>query len=96
MIRENRRLISSSPVAKSTFSLFFLAITLAPQASAYLDPGTGGFLLQILLASVLAVVMYARNSWLRLKQIVRWPGVSGDSEACEHEKARVEEVNEES
>jgi hypothetical protein len=56
-----------------TPSLFVVVIAvvvlLAPRdAAAYLDPGTGGILLQGLLAALVAGLVYLRSSWRVVKR----------------------------
>jgi hypothetical protein len=33
----------------------------------YIDPGSGSYLVQVIIAGVLAVVFYFKNGWLKLK-----------------------------
>jgi Zn-dependent protease with chaperone function len=49
-------------------SLIFMS--LAAPASAYLDPGAGSFILQMLLAGALAVGATARMYWYRIKAVL--------------------------
>jgi hypothetical protein len=35
--------------------------------SLYIDPGSGSYLVQVIIAGVLAVVFYFKSGWLRLK-----------------------------
>ena len=46
------------------FALAFTPIT----AYAYLDPGTGSFILQMLIASVLGGLLYAKLAWDRTRR----------------------------
>ena len=42
-------------------------LLLASPAFAYVDPGTGSFLVQLLIAGVLGIGYYIKTSWWRLK-----------------------------
>lgn len=45
-----------------------VVLVLTPRdAHAYLDPGTGSFLLQMLIAGVVGALYYIRVSWARIK-----------------------------
>ncbi|MFI5154759.1 MAG: hypothetical protein ACHQEM_01150 [Chitinophagales bacterium] len=33
----------------------------------YIDPGSGSYLVQVIIASVLAVLFYFKNGWLKIK-----------------------------
>lgn len=35
--------------------------------SLYIDPGSGSYLVQVIIAGVLAVVFYFKSGWLKLK-----------------------------
>lgn len=39
----------------------------APQAHAYLDPGTGSILIQGLIAALVGGLFFLRNTWARIK-----------------------------
>ncbi len=47
--------------------VFFSAIGIAPPAHAYLDPGTGSMLLQLLLGGVAGVLVVGKLYWHRVK-----------------------------
>jgi len=34
---------------------------------AYIDPGSGSYLVQVIIAGVLAVIFYFKNGWLKLR-----------------------------
>jgi len=53
--------------------LFFLV--LPSDAHAYLDPGTGSYLLQVLLAALVAITFGFRAFWSRIKGF--FSGISG-------------------
>lgn len=48
-------------------SIFMVASTLSPPAHAYLDPGTGSVLLQLLFGGVTGVVIVVRLYWQRIR-----------------------------
>jgi hypothetical protein len=33
----------------------------------YIDPGSGSYLVQVIIAGVLAVVLYFKNGWIKIK-----------------------------
>lgn len=45
-----------------------LMVCLQPRAYAYLDPGSGGFFIQMLLAALLGVSFAIKNFWRRIKE----------------------------
>ncbi len=47
--------------------VFFSAIGVAPPAHAYLDPGTGSMLLQLLLGGVAGVLVVGKLYWHQMK-----------------------------
>ncbi len=47
--------------------VFFSAIGIAPPAHAYLDPGTGSMLLQLLLGGVAGALVVGKLYWHRVK-----------------------------
>jgi hypothetical protein len=52
------------------FAFFFVLVSLQ-NAYAYLDPGTGSYLLQILLASLLGAIFSIKIYWVKIKSFVR-------------------------
>jgi len=46
--------------------VFLLTCLLAPKAHAYLDPGSGSMMLQLLLAGVAGVALAAKMFWRRI------------------------------
>lgn len=44
-----------------------ISIGIAPSAYAYLDPGTGSFLLQMLIAGALGAYLYVKLAWIKTK-----------------------------
>ena len=50
--------------------LLIIFLVVPNNAFAYIDPGTGGILLQALLAGFAAVVTFITMSWRRLKNFV--------------------------
>ncbi|MFQ5948009.1 MAG: hypothetical protein ACE5KX_04005 [Acidimicrobiia bacterium] len=55
-------------VALLTAGLWWL---LAPGASAYVDPGSGSFIFQILIAAGLAAGVTLKTSWRRVRDFVK-------------------------
>ncbi len=51
------------------FLILFLYFGFPMLAQAYLDPGTGSFMLQLLFAGVLAGIFYLKIFWTRVKSI---------------------------
>ncbi len=47
---------------------FFLGIAISSPAYAYVDPGTGSYVLQILTAGVLAAAFLVKSSWNNIKK----------------------------
>jgi hypothetical protein len=45
-------------------------IVFPPRAYAYLDPGTGSYMLQLLIAALLAAIVTVRMYWGRIKAFV--------------------------
>lgn len=39
----------------------------------YIDPGSGSYLVQVIIAAVLGVLFYFRNTWLWIKSIFAKP-----------------------
>jgi len=53
---------------------------------AYLDPGSGSFILQILLATLLASLLFMKNFWRKIIGIFKKPSASDQAEDQEVEK----------
>ena len=51
----------------SVTSLLLASILCTPDAHAYIDPGMGSYLLQIILASLLAIFFSAKVFWRKIK-----------------------------
>ncbi len=51
-------------------------LLVVPPASAYIDPGTGGFVLQTLVAGAMATGLVIKTQWRRLR---RWVTRSGNA-----------------
>ncbi len=47
----------------------FLMTALQPKAYAYLDPGSGGFFLQMLLAALVGLSFTLKTFWSRIKNV---------------------------
>ena len=55
--------------------LMFVVLFAAQPAYAYLDPGTGSFLLQVLIAALVGVSFTIRLYWRKVKELLsRWLG----------------------
>lgn len=52
------------------FVLILVALGLSKEAHAYVDPGTGSYLLQILVAGFLGLLYALRLYWARLKSFL--------------------------
>jgi len=56
-----------------------LALLFPPRAAAYLDPGSGSFILQILAAALLGAGVAIRMQWRKIKRWFR-PSAKGENE----------------
>ena len=55
--------------------VFLLTITTSATAQAYLDPGAGSLILQMVIAGIVGALFTIKMYWLKLKQMVlRWFG----------------------
>jgi hypothetical protein len=62
------------------FSVYFLFLT-APSAHAYLDPGTGSYIFQVVIGAFLGVAVAVKLFWRRLWGFVsRRPGPGRNAE----------------
>jgi hypothetical protein len=52
----------------------------APDALAYLDPGTGSIILQGLIAALVAGLFYVRTAWARIKAFFRRGPAAADAD----------------
>ena len=75
------------------------ALALAPTtAYAYLDPGTGSFILQMLIAGLLGAILYVRLAWDRTLQFFarlfsrRASQTDANDESSIHDKENVDKV----
>jgi hypothetical protein len=48
----------------------FVTVGLSRHAEAYIDPGTGSYLLQLVLAGVFGMIFSARSLWEKVRSIV--------------------------
>lgn len=63
-------------MAKKVFNLIFLfgmllTGVLENPAYAYIDPGSGSYLFQIMLASLVGAVFAVKTYWVKIKEIAR-------------------------
>lgn len=58
-------------VATSTCRHLFIWLALPPKAQAYLNPGTGSYLLQIVLGGLLAAGLVIRLFWQNIRAFFR-------------------------
>ena len=63
-----------------SLTLIVWSTVLLQDAAAYLDPGTGSFILQIVVASFLGALLTVKTWWYRLKNLFK---KSAESEASE-------------
>ncbi len=54
---------------KILFYFGTLTFLFAPKAYAYLDPGTGSYVVQVLIAAILGSTLFFRQIWAKLKEI---------------------------
>jgi hypothetical protein len=57
----------------AVLSLAFIAFLIAHPAYAYVDPGTGGMLTQLLTGGVAGLLVLGRLYWSRLSETLRRP-----------------------
>ncbi|VAX16199.1 hypothetical protein MNBD_NITROSPINAE02-305 [hydrothermal vent metagenome] len=57
-------------IVGATFFLFFASVVLAPPAHAYIDPGTGSYILQLFLAGLFGALYTIRLYWVRIKHFL--------------------------
>jgi hypothetical protein len=65
---------------KSSIILLVLALALSGNAWAYLDPGSGSMLLQVILGGVAAIGVAAKLYWHRLKRMLGFGGEKKEDE----------------
>ncbi len=64
--------MSAKSIISTIFSAFIVVLLLYPQnAFAYLDPGTGSYVLQLVLGALFAGLFTIKLWWARFKQITR-------------------------
>ena len=63
-------LLNSCVMLRSAIFVFVVLVAFEKPAAAYLDPGSGSMLLQLLLGGVAAVGVIARLYWHRLTVVV--------------------------
>ena len=68
--------------------MFFVALFVwmyEARADAYLDPGSGSMLVQLLLGGVAGVAVIARLGWQRFRDLFRPPGSKPQGQTKSHE-----------
>ncbi len=75
--------MTRSPLLARILALGALLTLVPASAQAYIDPGTGSFLLQMLLAALLGLLMTLRLYWRKLKSFVS--SIFGGSKKSETE-----------
>lgn len=63
-----------APLALSRVCVVLVAVLFSPHAHAYLDPGTGSYILQLAAAGLLASMFTLRMYWTKVKDWVRGLG----------------------
>jgi len=63
--------MSKMKLVKSTIISIFLLAMLPLPAFAYIDPGTGSYVLQIILAGILAVPFVLKRYWVKIRNIFK-------------------------
>lgn len=53
------------------YPVFFLLSTLANHAYAYIDPGSGSYLFQIMLASLVGAAFAVKAYWIKIKEFLK-------------------------
>lgn len=73
---------------KSVYSVFLILyiVTLSKSAYAYLDPGTGSIILQVLLGGIAGVLVVGRLYWQRVKEFFGVKSALADSSDQEQAK----------
>ncbi len=61
-----------TPMKKPIVALLLFALLLTPNVWAYLDPGTGSMLLQVILGGIAAVGVALKIFWHRIKLAIGW------------------------
>lgn len=54
---------------KVLLAMILSLVFMESEASAYLDPGTGSFVLQIIAASIVAVAFFVRKFWSKITSL---------------------------
>jgi hypothetical protein len=65
--------VYNCPMLKRTLELilvlFLVLLTIPREAQAYLDPGSGSYLIQIIIASVAGVGYFLKLNWEKVKNV---------------------------
>ena len=61
---------TSRIVTLALVTTLFVVVGLSRHAEAYIDPGTGSYLLQLLLAGVFGMIFSAKSLWEKVRSLV--------------------------
>lgn len=56
--------------ASKLFLLLSLPLILPRQVYAYIDPGSGSYLIQIIIASLVGILISFKSIWVKIKSII--------------------------
>lgn len=70
-IRKERQLTPRTSSSGFLLTLFVLALVAVPPAHAYLDPGTGSLIIQVLIAAVVGTAFAVKVFWRRIAAFLR-------------------------
>lgn len=79
------RLPSCRPHLVSCALLGFLWLLFPPPTYAYIDPGTGSYILQVVIAGLLGALVSLRIYWARIKAFFKGNPPSGGNDPDKHE-----------
>ncbi len=65
------RVTCAAPMARISFFLGFVMVLFAADASAYIDPGPGSYIFQLLLAGLLGAAYVLKVYWMKVVYFLR-------------------------
>ena len=71
---------------KSTEIVLVAFFGILGKDNAYLDPGSGSFIIQLIIASLLGAALVVRTSWSRIKSFFKRDSDQDDVELDEHDR----------